>query len=817
MSGGIVVHLMPARRQFAVLLALVLAVVGAIPGVDVAPVRAADATTALYVEGGSFGWPEPHFVGADDATWSATYDSTTGVASVVIDYAELRFAAPPGEQLTVGDYPGAVPVFARGPGQPGMDMNLACGTGTGAFVVDEIETVGNSITHFAVSFDRLCWPEDLTFYGELRFDSTVGLRAIVADPIPLELGDGLTGDTTAASTLTFTNRGTIATSISAVSLAGDQSSEFDIVGGTCVGTTVEAGATCTVDVTMTAAATGSRSAQLVVEADTYAGSHAFKVQGTGVGVGVTPTSLAFGSQELLSTGMKTVTIHNGNAPLEIGDHLIYGDANFVFRPRIGTGCVGSTLAPFADCNVVIEYTPTTLGAHTATLGLGCLGCPAAIPLSGTGATSSGVRWTGDRAASPNWTWTGRSNFGRTAKGATTYLHALGSSDRIGGKWATNKGPWVGVYYQRTSNAGKTWTPRLRLNPKNQHAAMTSLEASGAKVYAVWVSQKKWQKYSGKAPRVLYFRANTNHGAKSAWGPIRRLTPLTGRVDEPTVAANGKTVYVAYTDSGTGRVKVAISRNRGSTWKKVTLGTTTTTSTSGKIGVPSVAVRGSTVVVAWISNVDWAIKARVSTNAGRTWSPTQTLASEAWSYPSVAVGTNKVAVTWATAGGLQVRTWAGGTWATPVNVHPPAGATYGWHDTPAIALNGVGGVSVAWSGCRRQCTNQIQLVEMLWAESTDGGLTFPHVQIILTGDGSTTRILPSIEWPTANTRYLLYERDVIDSGLYRLRVVTGAGLPKPIAPAAATGSEEATPKGNADAGPSRTRDADDLTSMRLPSR
>jgi len=28
---------------------------------------------------------------------------------------------------------------------------------------------------------------------------------------------------------------------------------------------------------------------------------------------------------------------------------------------------------------------------------------------------------------------------------------------IGGKWASNSGPYVGVYYVRTSNSGSTWT------------------------------------------------------------------------------------------------------------------------------------------------------------------------------------------------------------------------------------------------------------------------------------------------------------------------------------------------------------------------
>ena len=114
-----------------------------------------------------------------------------------------------------------------------------------------------------------------------------------------------------------------------------------------------------------------------------------------------------------------------------------------------------------------------------------------------------------------------------------------------------------------------------------------MTAAGSNVYAAWVSQTKWIGYDPKAPRVLYVRANTNHGSTTAWRTAVRVSSATGRVDYPAIAASGNSVYVAYTDADTGNVRLATSRDRGATWTYRTLGTGTyqTSGSNGRAATP----------------------------------------------------------------------------------------------------------------------------------------------------------------------------------------------------------------------------------------
>ena len=126
---------------------------------------------------------------------------------------------------------------------------------------------------------------------------------------------------------------------------------------------------------------------------------------------------------------------------------------------------------------------------------------------------------------------------------------------VSGAWVDDNGPYAGINYVRSSNQGSTFTTPKRLNPSTQHGSRGSLAASGSYVYATWVSTTRWIAYQPTAPRVLYLRRGSDHGSSTGWGTIKRLTSLTGRVDFPTVAAAGANVYVAYTDSGSGSVRV----------------------------------------------------------------------------------------------------------------------------------------------------------------------------------------------------------------------------------------------------------------------
>ena len=212
-----------------------------------------------------------------------------------------------------------------------------------------------------------------------------------------------------------------------------------------------------------------------------------------------------------------------------------------------------------------------------------------------------------------WAWSSGSSFARAADGD---LVALEATDFSQGAFATDHGPYMGVFARTSSDRGATWSAPVRVSQGGKQADRAALAVSGGSTYAAWVTQQSYDNYDPSAPRVLYFRANTGGG----WGKTVALTKKKGRVDSPSIAASGKRVYVAWVDANTGQVRVARSRDGGKTFARIVIGKTTAVSPDGDgmRGSASVGAAGNAVAVAWVSSGSGAEKARVSTNGGKKW-------------------------------------------------------------------------------------------------------------------------------------------------------------------------------------------------------
>jgi len=465
-------------------------------------------------------------------------------------------------------------------------------------------------------------------------------------------------------------------------------------------------------------------------------------------------------------------------------------------------CPALGLQPGDTCTVEVTFTPHAQGDRSAFLVVNAQSSEVqSFRLRGEGiGASSGVAWGASSNAGPAYTWNGGGALGRTVQSGTQHLHLAYATDRINGTWASDTGKHAGIYYVR-SVSGATWSSPKRLNPSTQHALRLGLAASGARVYVAWVSQTKIVHYSPTAPRVLYVRVNTNHGASTAWKPTIRLTSTSGRVDYPTVAAAGSDAYVSWTDSITGKVRVAVSHDGGAHWGTVNLGSTTTTIPSGRMGLPSVAAGGGTAVVAWGSNPG-TIKARVSTDHGRTWGTTVTVSTDSLGYASAAVRGDRIAIVWSTGTDLAVRERVGDTWQAAVVVashHPLASTSITAQDTTvatpriygsAVALQDDGGVAVAWTE-QTSITNRWSL---RWAESTDDGAHWYQQQTVGSSSSSLTRVndWPSILWTSATTRLVVWNGWTQNTNNYRLYLRTGTGTPAGAVTAASPWRPQAQP-------------------------
>jgi subtilisin family serine protease len=389
----------------------------------------------------------------------------------------------------------------------------------------------------------------------------------------------------------------------------------------------------------------------------------------------------------------------------------------------------------------------------------------------------GPTWSPPSGAGPAKTSNSGGGLARSLDGTTEILHAVGTTDVVGGVPVADDGPYQSVSYLRRVGTA-AWTSK-RLNPTAQHGSRTVVAASGARVHVAWVQTASVDGTADPAaPSVLWIRSSADHGV--TWGPAVRLSPTTGRVDYPTIAASGSRVHVTWTDANGGAIRTARSTNGGGSFGAPTsLGTANLVDGDGfgRFAWPAVAVTGSTVAVAWLADSDPAgrVRARISTDAGITWGGTTTVAtSGAWSVSAAAVS-GRVGLAWDGGATVRYREWAAGAWGTIRTVAPFRAPGGYW---PVVALQGTTRVGVAWIGCvDGWCARS----DLRWSESSTNGTSWSPQRLILDPATSALRRgagFPSVIWASSTKRQVLAGTTGTSgsSPTYRLYLTTGTGSP-----------------------------------------
>jgi hypothetical protein len=186
--------------------------------------------------------------------------------------------------------------------------------------------------------------------------------------------------TSSPQTAIVKNTGTSAVSITSISADGD----FAVFGTTC-GATLNAGASCSVNVTFQPTSGGPRTGLLVVGASS--GTVTTVLSGIGTIVDLSPSSLTFGNQTVgSSSAPQAVTLRNmsTSSTLAISNIGIAGNANADYQ--ITTSTCGITLAGGASCTVEVTFNPTKKGNRKASLTVTHYedGSPHAVSLDGSG-------------------------------------------------------------------------------------------------------------------------------------------------------------------------------------------------------------------------------------------------------------------------------------------------------------------------------------------------------------------------------------------------------------------------------------------------
>jgi hypothetical protein len=207
----------------------------------------------------------------------------------------------------------------------------------------------------------------------------------VVTPNSLSFGNQIVGTASIYQTMTLSNPGNATLSISNINLTGANSSSFGL-GGNC-GTTLSAGASCSISVTFVPATAGPLAASLIVSDNASGSPQTAALSGTGVSpqAVLSPSTLSFGNQTTGgSSAAQVLTLSNpGTAALNITGIALGGANSSAFAT---TSNCGSTLAAGASCSISMTFAPTAAGSFTATLSVAdnAGSSPQAAALSGTG-------------------------------------------------------------------------------------------------------------------------------------------------------------------------------------------------------------------------------------------------------------------------------------------------------------------------------------------------------------------------------------------------------------------------------------------------
>ena len=226
-------------------------------------------------------------------------------------------------------------------------------------------------------------PQTVALHGTGAASTT---PTVTLTPASIAFPVTVVGATSDYQVVTLKNTGTIAVTVSSITRTGTNLTSFVDLSG--CGTSLAAGASCSIFVAFKPAAAGALTATLNV-ADNATGSPQ-KVTLTGTGsaapsVKLSVTALAFPTTThgTASEALPVTLTNAGTATLDLTSIAITGTNPTDF---IQVNDCAATLAPAASCTVYVAFTPATAAAFTAKLTITDNGSasPQSVTLTGTG-------------------------------------------------------------------------------------------------------------------------------------------------------------------------------------------------------------------------------------------------------------------------------------------------------------------------------------------------------------------------------------------------------------------------------------------------
>ena len=253
--------------------------------------------------------------------------------------------------------------------------------------------------------------------GSLTFTDAAGTQAVALSGTGLSLATDtlsttslafpstVTGQLSAAQTVTLTNNGGVALTSIVISVSGTNASAFQVT-NPCTASLGANNSSCTISVQFDPTVAAAETATLTIASSAADSPKTVLLSGTGLQpavLGVSPLSLSYTAQTVgQASAPQTVTVTNtGGVALTNVGFQITGLSASSFS--MGTNTCGATLASGANCTVQVIFTPAASGGSSASLVVSSSNSSpnqVTVALSGGGLTAAGLNVTPSQLVFP---------------------------------------------------------------------------------------------------------------------------------------------------------------------------------------------------------------------------------------------------------------------------------------------------------------------------------------------------------------------------------------------------------------------------------
>ena len=227
----------------------------------------------------------------------------------------------------------------------------------------------------------------------ITINPTVPILGFVPALLPT-FGDVVLGTTGAVQSVTVTNSGTAPLIITSLALTGANPGEFVLdPPSACLGASVPAGATCTVNVRFKPTTSGDKGATVMVYDNSAGNPHSFTVKGAGIApmIVLSSTSLDFGTQtvNVASAPQRVIVQNTGDGPMLITNVTVICTNGPDFSV-VADNCLSTPLQPGDSCSISVSFKPGATLPRVGTLVITgtATNSPQLVNLRGVGAATA---------------------------------------------------------------------------------------------------------------------------------------------------------------------------------------------------------------------------------------------------------------------------------------------------------------------------------------------------------------------------------------------------------------------------------------------